>query len=356
MSEINWHGKPYYSLDAYLKNTYNYKCYKVALNAHMTCPNRDGTLGSQGCIFCSAGGSGDFAVSIDGSAGKNFPVSTAHFDIARQLEQGVALIENKLGSSVTAIANYTENRAMVVSDSTESTLPVPNIIAYFQAYTNTYAPVGYLREIFTAALSQKEVCGISIATRPDCLPKEVLDLLAELKAQFPAKFIWVELGLQTIHEETAKYIRRGYALPCFEEAMKKLQALDIPVIVHMILGLPGETPEMMLETVRYLNAWKPFGVKLQLLHVLEHTDLAVDFANGKFDALTKDAYLDILIRCLENLSPDIVIHRVTGDGPKKILIAPKWSGNKRDVLNSLHRMMAVRKSQQGNVSDNSTPE
>jgi len=314
MTETNWHGKSYYSLDAYLKNTYNYKCYKVALNAHMTCPNRDGTLGSRGCIFCSAGGSGDFAVDVAG-------------DIAGQLEEGIRLIEKKLPAN-------------------ESN-PTPNIIAYFQAYTNTYAPVGYLQEIFTAALSQKEVCGISIATRPDCLPTEVLDLLAELKAQFPEKFIWVELGLQTIHEETAHYIRRGYVLPCFEEAMTKLQTLDLPVIVHVILGLPGETPEMMLETVRYLNAWKPFGVKLQLLHVLEHTDLAVDFANGKFDALTKDAYLDILIKCLENLSPDIVIHRVTGDGPKKILIAPKWSGNKRDVLNSLHKLMKARNVIQG---------
>jgi len=185
MTETNWHGKSYYSLDAYLKNTYNYKCYKVALNAHMTCPNRDGTLGSRGCIFCSAGGSGDFAVDVAG-------------DIAGQLEEGIRLIEKKLPAN-------------------ESN-PTPNIIAYFQAYTNTYAPVGYLQEIFTAALSQKEVCGISIATRPDCLPTEVLDLLAELKAQFPEKFIWVELGLQTIHEETAHYIRRGYVLPCFEEA------------------------------------------------------------------------------------------------------------------------------------------
>ena len=311
MTETNWHGKSYYSLDAYLKNTYNYKCYKVALNAHMTCPNRDGTLGSRGCIFCSAGGSGDFAVDVAG-------------DISIQLEEGIRLIEGKLG-----------------------TCEFPNIIAYFQAYTNTYAPVGYLREIFTAALSQKEVCGISIATRPDCLPEEVLDLFAELKAQFPEKFIWVELGLQTIHETTAHYIRRGYVLPCFEEAMTKLQTLDLPVIVHVILGLPGETPEMMLETVRYLNAWKPFGVKLQLLHVLEHTDLAVDFANGKFDALTKEEYLDILVKCLAELSPDIVVHRVTGDGPKKILISPTWSANKRDVLNSLHKLLKDRRITQG---------
>lgn len=327
MSETNWHGKPYYSLDAYLKNTYHYKCYKVALNAHMTCPNRDGTLGNRGCIFCSAGGSGDFAVDV------------ASQDIAGQLEEGIQIIERKLniGSVQSGINNH-----FAPSD-----MPAPNIIAYFQAYTNTYAPTEYLQEIFTATLSNPKVCGISIATRPDCLPEEVLNLLAGLKAQFPGKFIWIELGLQTIHEETAHYIRRGYALPCFENAMEKLHALDIPVIVHVILGLPGETADMMLETVRYLNAWKPFGVKLQLLHVLEHTDLAFDFVNGKFNALTKDTYLDILIKCLENLSPDIVVHRVTGDGPKKILIAPKWSGNKRDVLNSLHRLMKEQGSYQG---------
>ena len=327
MSDINWHGKPYYSLDAYLKNTYNYKCYKVALNAHMTCPNRDGTLGNRGCIFCSAGGSGDFAMDI----------------VSNQLEAGIRMIEKKLNIS----SAQSEMDNSIISD----TAPVPNIIAYFQAYTNTYAPVAYLREVFSSALSCQKVCGISIATRPDCLPMEVLNLLAELKNQFPGKFIWIELGLQTIHEETAKYIRRGYALPCFEEAMDKLQAVDIPVIVHVILGLPGETAEMMLETVRYLNTWKPFGVKLQLLHVLEHTDLATDFANGKFDALTKETYLDILVECLENLSPDIVVHRVTGDGPKKILIAPKWSRNKRDVLNSLHKLLKERNSKQGKQFD-----
>lgn len=317
MSETNWHGKPYYSLDAYLKNTYNYKCYKVSLNAHMTCPNRDGTLGNRGCIFCSAGGSGDFAVDVQES-------------IAAQLEEGIRLIEKKLGSQTQALGPA-----------------APNIIAYFQAYTNTYAPVDYLREIFTQALSCEKVCGISIATRPDCLPKEVLDLLGELKRQFPDKFIWIELGLQTIHEGTAKYIRRGYTLPCFEDAMEKLRILGIPVIVHVILGLPGETEEMMLETVQYLNTWRPFGIKLQLLHVLEHTDLAVDYRNGAFDTLTKEVYLDILIQCLSTLSPDIVVHRVTGDGPKKILISPTWSGNKRDVLNSLHQLMRERNTRQG---------
>lgn len=345
MSEANWHGKPYYSLDAYLKNTYHHKCYKVALNAHMTCPNRDGTLGNRGCIFCSAGGSGDFAV------------DTAGKDIERQLAEGIKLIEGKLHASGKHVAQSADNGsggACCAGQSAQNSIDgaaelseTPSIIAYFQAYTNTYAPVPYLREIFTQALSSPKVCGISIATRPDCLPEDILDLLAELKAAFPKKFIWIELGLQTIHKKTALYIRRGYELPCFERAMNALTALDIPVIVHVILGLPGETPEMMLETIAYLNRWNPFGVKLQLLHVLKDTDLATAFVNGEFDTLTKEDYLDILIKCLAHLSPDIVVHRVTGDGPKKLLISPTWSGNKRDVLNSLHGMMKLHDMRQG---------
>ena len=289
----------------------------------MTCPNRDGKLGNRGCIFCSAGGSGDFAVEV-GTAGQH---SISH-DISLELEEGIRLIEHKLNTTTSF-----ENK--------------PNIIAYFQAYTNTYAPVAYLREVFTAALSNEKVCGISIATRPDCLEDDVLNLLCALKEQFPEKFIWIELGLQTIHDKTAHYIRRGYALPCFEDAMKKLQAIHIPVIVHVILGLPGETSKMMLETIHYLNRWMPFGVKLQLLHVLEHTDLAIDFADGKFNTLTKTEYLDILIQCLEHLSSDIVIHRVTGDGPKKILISPTWSADKKGVLNSLHKLMKEQNARQG---------
>lgn len=304
-----WHGKPYYSLDAYCKNTFQHKCYKIALNAHMSCPNRDGRLGTRGCIFCSAGGSGDFAV------------STANKTIQEQLAEGISYFHDKKVGE--------------------------HFIAYFQAYTNTYAPVPYLKQIFTEALSCPHVCGISIATRPDCLPEDVLELLANLKAQFPHKFIWVELGLQTIHEKTANFIRRGYALPCFEEAYEKLTAIDIPVIVHVILGLPGETHEMMLETIKYLNAKKPFGIKLQLLHILENTDLADHYCRGDFTELSKDEYLDLVITCLENLSPEIVIHRVTGDGPKDLLIAPKWSLNKRDVLNSLHKRMCEKNTRQG---------
>lgn len=317
MPETNWHGKPYYSLDAWCKNTYQHKCYKVALNARMTCPNRDGSLDTRGCIFCSAGGSGDFAVSLPGSA-------DIGSDINLQLAEGIRLIAGKVSEP-------------------------PLIIAYFQAYTNTYAPLSYLEQVYTAALVCPLVCGISIATRPDCLPRSVIDLLIRLKQKFPLKFIWIELGLQTIHEKTALFIRRGYALPCFENAMARLRDAEIPVIVHVILGLPGESETEMLETVRYLNSLRPFGVKLQLLHVLEGTDLAAHYRNGEFKVLTKEQYLNILITCLENLSPHIVIHRVTGDGPKKILIAPTWSGNKRDVLNTLHALMRQRNSHQGRL-------
>ncbi|MBE5882960.1 MAG: TIGR01212 family radical SAM protein [Lachnospiraceae bacterium] len=313
MIKSEWHGKPYYSLDAYCKNTFQHKCYKVALNTHMSCPNRDGTLGTRGCIFCSAGGSGDFAV------------STAHKSISEQLKEGLSLFRNKQVGQ--------------------------HFIAYFQAYTNTYAPLPYLEQVYTEALSCPDVCGISIATRPDCLPDEVLQLLHRLQITYPDKFIWVELGLQTIHEETARLIRRGYPLSCFAEAMNKLHSLNIPTIVHVILGLPHETPRMMLETITYLNSVNPFGIKLQLLHVLKDTDLADYYLKGNFRTLSKEEYLSLVISCLEHLSPDIVIHRVTGDGPKEMMIAPLWSCNKRDVLNSLHKQMREKGSYQGAKTD-----
>ena len=310
MSNVDyWHGKPYYSLDAYCKNTFHHKCYKVALNAHMTCPNRDGLLDTRGCIFCSAGGSGDFAVSNRGKS------------IEEQLQEGIALFHNK------QIGN--------------------DFIAYFQAYTNTYAPLAYLEKVYTEALDHPAVCGISIATRPDCLPDATLTLLAHLKEQYPGKFIWLELGLQTIWEDTAAFIRRGYTLSCFEDSFYKLKKLHIPVIIHTILGLPGEDVNRMLGTIHYLNELEPFGIKLQLLHVLKDTDLANYYLTGGFEALTKDAYLKLLMQCLTHLSPRIVVHRVTGDGPKDLLIAPTWSCNKRDVLNSLHQRMKKEEVYQG---------
>lgn len=304
-----WLDKPYYSLDAYFKNTFQHKCYKIALDAGMTCPNRDGSLGSRGCIFCSSGGSGDFAASAA--------------SIEAQLAEGLSKFGDK----------YVGDRFM----------------AYFQAYTNTYAPVESLRKIYTEALSHEKVCGISIATRPDCLGDDVLSLLSELKEAFPEKLIWVELGLQTIHEKTAIYIRRGYPLSVFEEAARNLQRIGIPYIVHVILGLPGEDRTQMYETIQYLNRLPLFGIKLQLLHILRETDLAADYAQGLFPALEKEEYLDILIGCLERLSPETAIHRLTGDGPRELLIAPLWSLHKRDVLNSIHKEMKLRQTYQGRL-------
>ncbi len=300
----------YYSLNDYLKNTYGEKIYKVALDAGLTCPNRDGKTDTRGCIFCSAGGSGDFAV-----ARKDFP------SVKEQLAAGITRLQGK----------NTGNR----------------FIAYFQAYTNTYGDINYLETIFLEALNCPQVVGISIATRPDCLEKNVLDLLSHLKETFPDKFVWVELGLQTIHEKTALYIRRGYTLPVFEKALQDLNGLKIPVIVHVILGLPGETHKMILETISYLSQKQIFGIKLQLLHILKGTDLAQDYEKGLFSTYKKEEYIDLVIDCIEHLPKDVVLHRVTGDGPKNLLIAPLWSGNKKDVLNSLHRRIKERGAYQG---------
>ena len=303
---MDYHGKPYYSLDAWCKDTYGEKLYKIALDAGLTCPNRDGTLDTRGCIFCSAGGSGDFT-------------------------PGSAL-------SIPERAKKTGSR----------------YIAYFQAYTNTYGPVSYLDSIYRQALSEPDIAGISIATRPDCLENEVMALLEGLKSDYPDKFIWIELGLQTIHEQTARYIRRGYALSCFTHACDRLHAARIPVIVHVILGLPGETTEMVLETIRFLNGCGIFGIKLQLLHILDNTDLAGEYRAGKVQVLTLDSYLTLLITCIAALSPDIVIHRVTGDGPKSLLIAPDWSRNKRNVLNTLHQRMKLSSIRQGQCYESGT--
>ncbi len=310
MTRDDWHGKPYYSLDAYCKNTYGEKLYKIALNAGLSCPNRDGTLGVGGCIFCSAGGSGDFAVRI----GDDLSVS-------RQLAAGRALLRGK----------RTGRR----------------YIAYFQAYTNTYGSPAYLKRIYEEALRESSVAGISIATRPDCLPENILTLLVNLKEKFPDKFVWIELGLQTIHEETARFIRRGYPLEVYDMCVARLRQADIPVITHIILGLPGETREHVLSTIAHLNDSGIQGIKLQLLHILKGTDLASLYQQGSYVPLTRQAYLDLLIDCLEHLSPHIVVHRVTGDGPEDLLLAPLWSRNKRDVLNSLHHTMKLRAAFQG---------
>jgi radical SAM protein (TIGR01212 family) len=300
MTDKNWYGKPYYSLDAYFKNTYGHKCYKLAVDAGFTCPNRDGKLDDRGCIFCSAGGSGDFAVKYNPGF----------------VDEAIKRLNKETGES---------------------------FVVYFQAYTNTYAPIEYLRKIYCEALDDERVCGISIATRPDCLDAGVLALLDELNTdcKLSGKFIWVELGLQTIHEKTAIYIRRHYDLSVYDRAVENLSRISIPYITHIILGLPGETKEMMLETVRYATLKNPFGIKLQLLHVLEKTDLCRDYKAGIFEVMTQDEYIDLVIDCLKIIPPDVVIHRLTGDGPKDILVAPLWSGYKKQVLNELHHRLKL---------------
>lgn len=290
-----WGEKRYHSLDYHLKHTYGEKLYKLALNGGMTCPNRDGTLGDRGCIFCSAGGSGDFA-------------GNPRESIRQQIEAGKKLIRKK-----TDAASY---------------------IAYFQAYTNTYAEVSYLEKIFSEAVSCPEVKILSIATRPDCLDDEILTLLACLNQIKP---VWVELGLQTIHEQSARFIRRGYSLSVFEDAVRKLRQIGVEVIVHTILYLPGETEAMMLKTISYLNTLDIQGIKLQLLHVLRETDLAGYYEASPFFVPTMEEYIAFLGKCITQLRPDIVIHRLTGDGPKELLIAPRWTGHKRLVLNSMNQ-------------------
>ena len=270
----------YYSLNEYLQKQFGEKVYKLALDGGMTCPNRDGTLDTRGCIFCSAGGSGDFAEPSTDS-------------IAEQIERAKRRIADKTSAK--------------------------KFIAYFQSYTNTYAPVARLRQLFTQAIMQPEIAALSVATRPDCLPPEVLDLLSELNAKKP---VFVELGLQTVHERTAQFIRRRYPLSVFDEAVRNLRAIGVHIVVHAILGLPFETKEQMLETVRYIGTCGAHGIKLQLLHVLRGTDLEPLYESGTFRTLESDEYIDLLCECLERLPPQIVIHRLTGDAPKKLLIAP----------------------------------
>ena len=289
------------TLNSYLKSKYGKKIYKVSINAGFTCPNRDGTLGNRGCIFCSKGGSGDFA-------------EDAALSITEQIELGKKRIESKL-----PYGDF-------------------GLIAYFQAFTNTYAPIEKLEKVYMEAAAHPEVEIISIATRPDCLSEEVLNLLGRVNEIKP---VWVELGLQTIHEKTAEYIRRGYPLSIYDEAVRNLRTLGIETIVHVILGLPGETREDMLATVRYVGESGVEGIKLQLLHVLENTDLADDYRAGKFECLTLDEYASLIRDALDILPANIVIHRMTGDGDKKILIAPKWSEDKKNVLNTLHRVLEI---------------
>ncbi len=286
-------------LNEYLRSRFGCKVYKLSLSADVTCPNRDGRLDTRGCIFCSAGGSGDFA-------------ADRHKPIAEQMEEAKARVRAKNRNG--------------------------KYIAYFQSFTGTYAPVSYLRKIFTEAMRPEDIVALSVATRPDSLGPEVLALLSELNRTKP---VWVELGLQTIHERTARYIRRGYPLEVYDRAVKELKEAGMEVIVHVILGLPGESAEDMLETVRYVAASGADGIKLQLLHVLRGTDLADDYYAGKVPVMSLEEYTDLLCRIVEEIPDQIVIHRLTGDGPKKLLIAPAWSADKKNVLNTIHRALGI---------------
>lgn len=286
----------YTTLNNYLKERFGEKVYKIALNGGFTCPNRDGKIGTRGCIFCSKGGSGDFAESPD-------------LTITEQIENGKKRLEKKIKNG--------------------------KYIAYFQAFTNTYAPVEKLRAIYTEAIIHPDIVALSIGTRPDCLGDDVLALLNELNKIKP---IFVELGLQTINEDTAKYIRRGYTLEVYDKAVADLHKIGINVVTHIILGLPGESKNDMLKSVEYACKVTD-GIKLQLLHILKGTDLAKDYEQGKFKVLTLEQYTEIIKECVQIIPENIVIHRLTGDGAKKDLIAPLWSADKKTVLNTINRAL-----------------
>ena len=305
MYPVHWGDKPYHSLDYELRQTFGEKVYRLSLNGGMTCPNRDGTVNTGGCIFCSSGGSGDFA-------------TASSLSVTAQIEQAKSRIRQK-----TACKKF---------------------IAYFQAYTNTYAPVDYLRSLFTEAIQHPDIAALSIATRCDCLPADVLDLLEELNRIKP---VWIELGLQSIHDDTLDAIHSGFHYTQYLDAVYALSDRNIPVITHLILGLPGESQEMMLASVRQVASLPVSGIKLQLLHVLKGTDLAAWYEDPGFPVFTEEQYVDLVIRCIEELSPKITIHRLTGDGPKELLIAPLWSSRKRSVLNEIHRQLKLRGSWQG---------
>ncbi len=292
-------AKEYISANVYGRCTFGCKVYKLALSAAATCPNRDGTVGTGGCVFCSAGGSGDFAAS-------------ALLPVEQQIEAAKKL----LGAKAEGL----------------------KYIAYYQSFTGTYGDLSHLEQIYTQAAEHPEIVGLSIATRPDCLGAEALDMLRRLSELKP---LWVELGLQTVSEVTAKRVNRGYSLPVYEQAMEDLKTLGIHRITHVILGLPGENRSAMLETVRYAGQWTD-GIKLQLLHVIEGTALADSYRRGDFEVLRPEEYYELIADALDILPDSVVIHRLTGDGAKKDLIAPLWSADKKRVLAELNRVLKQR--------------
>lgn len=287
----------YTTLNSYLKEKFGCKVYKISLDCGFTCPNRDGTLGYGGCIFCSKGGSGDFAESHT-------------LSVTEQIESGKEKVKNKIKNG--------------------------KYIAYFQAFTNTYANVNTLEKMFSEAINHPDIVALSVATRPDCLEQEKVELLSRLNKIKP---IFVELGLQTVNEKTAKYIRRGYTLDVYDDAVERLHAQGINVVTHIIIGLPYETKEDMLSSVKYICKVTD-GIKLQLLHILKGTDLAKDYIEHKFEVLSLEEYTDVIAECVKIIPENVVIHRLTGDGAKKDLIAPLWSADKKKVLNTINKRLS----------------
>lgn len=313
----------YYSLNEYLRHTFGTKAYKISLDAGCSCPNRDGLLDTRGCIFCSASGSGDFAEHLDMQK------------ILQKTRRGEILTE----ADQSALRQAVQKQLIAGKARVEKKNKAGKYIAYFQAYTGTYAPVSYLRPIFEAAIEPEDVLALSVATRPDCLDDAVLDLLEELNAKKP---VWVELGLQTIHPATAEYIRRGYPLSVYDAAVGRLKKRGLEVIVHVILGLPGETTDMMKETVSYVGVSGADGIKLQLLYILKGTDLEKEYEAGRCPVFSMEEYVGLVADCISLLPKDMVIHRMTGDGDKKTLLAPLWSADKKRVWNALQREIASR--------------
>ena len=292
-----WNGKRYHSLNYFLRNKFGEKIYKISLDGGFTCPNRDGKVATGGCTFCSARGSGDFA-----------------------------------GSRILSITEQFEDRKEMMQKKWKD----GKYIAYFQAYTNTYAPVDELRRKYEEALAQKNVIAISIATRPDCLDDDVLDYLSELNKK---TYLWVELGLQTINDETARNLNRGYDFEVFDNSLKKLQERGIEVVVHTIFGLPGETKEDMLKTVDYVAHSGAQGVKFHLLHLMEGTRMVKQYENGELQLLSKEDYIDLICEAVAMIPEEMVVHRLTGDAPRQSLIGPMWSLKKWEVLNDIDKAL-----------------
>ena len=294
----------YLSFNDAMRARFGTKVYRLSLQSGCTCPNRDGTIGTGGCTFCSEGGSGDFAAPL--------------LPIGEQIEEARKRVDAKISASIAP-----QDR---------------RYIAYFQSYTNTYGDPERLRRVYSEALQHPQIVALDLGTRPDCLPPEMIAMLRDLRSEYD-KPVWIELGLQTIHEKTAGRINRGYKLEVFEDAYRRLKDEGFEVIVHVILGLPGESREDMLETVRYLSLLTPAldGIKLQLLHILKGTELAREYEADPFPLFTLDSYCDLVVDCLKLLPPQTVVHRLTGDGPKRLLIEPQWSADKKLVLNTLSR-------------------